>query len=160
MISWELVNESMGKSRGKLSWGCLVYSALHFGEQSTLLVSPGVVWQTEVQPAVLSQLLQNPTNHYLGMINFCTSAVNEICIRVTAVWCNIMLNFMENQGPGSRACLFSAAHGSSWNNLVNAVLECSEIQRELEKQEHMFEKATNHCFLISCICIWNIWDCY
>lgn len=63
-----------------------MYSALHFGEQSMLLVSPGSgVTHVEVQPAVLSQLLQNLTNYYLRMINFCTSAVNEICIRVTAV---------------------------------------------------------------------------
>lgn len=134
-----------GSSPG--SWGCLVYSALHFGEQSMLLVSPGSgVTHVEVQPAVLSQLLQNLTNHYLRMINFCTSAVNEICIRVTAVWCNITLNFIENQGPGSRTCLFSIAHGSSWNSLVNAVPEGSEIQREIEKQKPMFEKATNYCF--------------
>lgn len=113
-----------GSSPG--SWGYLVYLALHFGEQSTLLVSPGSgVAHIEVQPAVLSQLLQNPTTHYLGMINFCTSAVNEICIRVTAVCCNITLSFIENQGPGSRTRLFSAAHGSSWNKLVNAALEGS-----------------------------------
>lgn len=95
------------------SWGCLVYSALHSGEQSTLLVSPGsVVTDIEEQLAVLSQLLQNPTNHYLGMIHFCTSAANEMCIRVTTVCCHITLSFIENQGPGSRRCLFSAAHGS------------------------------------------------
>lgn len=105
MNQWESQEGSSPGSRG-----CLVYSALHFGEQSTLLVSPGSgVTDVEVQPAVLSQLLQNPTNHYLGMIHFCTSAANEICIRVTAVCCNITLSFIENQGLGSRKCLFSAA---------------------------------------------------
>lgn len=109
MNQWE---SQEGRSPG--SWGCLVYSALHFGEQSTLLVSPGSgVTDVEVQPTVLSQLLQNSTNHYLGVIHFCTSAANEIWIRVTAVCCNITLSFIENQGPRSRQCLSSAAHGSS-----------------------------------------------
>lgn len=50
----------------------------------------------EVQPAVLSQLLQDPTNHYLEVIHFFTSAANEICIRVTAVYCNVKLIFLES----------------------------------------------------------------
>lgn len=48
------------------SQGCLMHSALDFGEQRTWLESPGSgVTDIEVQPAVLSQLLEDPTNHYL-----------------------------------------------------------------------------------------------
>lgn len=79
------------------SQGCLMYSAMDFGEQTTLLESLGSgVTDVEAQPALLSQLLQDPTNHYLEVTNFFTSAENEICIRVTAVWCNVMLSFTES----------------------------------------------------------------
>lgn len=70
-----------GRSLG--SQGCLIYLGIGFGEQSTLLESPGSgVTDVEVQPAVLLQLLQDPTNHCLEVIHFFTSAANEICIRV------------------------------------------------------------------------------
>lgn len=39
-----------------------------------LILPRSGVADMEVKAAVLSQLLQNPTNHYLGMIHFCTSA--------------------------------------------------------------------------------------
>lgn len=79
------------------SQGCQMYSAPGFGEQSTLLESPGSgVTDVEVQPTVLLQLLQDPTNHYLEMINFFTNAANETCIRITAVCCKVALSFIES----------------------------------------------------------------
>lgn len=63
------------EARSPGSQGCLMYSALDFEEQSTLWESPGSgVTNVEVQPAVLVQLLQDPTNHYPEVIHFFTSA--------------------------------------------------------------------------------------
>lgn len=72
------------------SQGSLMYLALDFGEESTLLESPGS-GQTKKWSLLFSQLLQGPTNHYLEVIHFFTSAADEICIRSVA-----MLSFIES----------------------------------------------------------------